>query len=382
MQYYLAGGAVRNLLLGEAPADNDYAFSGSEEEFIAANPGARKLGAGPAFLLDGAEYSQLRGSPAEDLYARDFTVNCFLMEDNGVVHMHPRALADLRARLLVPATPTALTADPLRVFRAARFCAVFPDFKPTEECLGLMREAAGRETFRAIAPERVGRECLKALTGLKPGNFLRLLGQTGALDYWLRELAGAESIPAGPSEFHKTDVLEHIAQVMDKTELEFETWKASPGNGGKNTGEIRLLTAWMSLCHDLGKTGTPEDILPHHYQHEVRGMLAASGLAKRLRLSERLRKAGILAAKLHMKAGIYPSLRPATRVDLLMEAHSARLLTPLFLLAQADSGNAALLAAAARDLELVLGVRLPPKWLNRGKDSGKILRELRCQKLA
>ena len=383
MKYYLAGGAVRNLLLGEEPADHDYAFSGSEDEFIALNPGARKLGDGPAYLLNGSEYSPLQGgSLAEDLYARDFTVNCFLMESNGVVHMHPRSLDDLRGRVLTPAAPSSLADDPLRVFRAARFCAVFPDFTPTEECLEQMRETAGLEAFRDIAAERVGRECMKALMGSRPGNFLRLLGRTEALDYWFKELAGADSIPAGPVEFHKTDVLEHIAQVMDKTELEFETWKAAVNNTGKNTRELRLLAVWMSLCHDLGKTDTPEDILPHHYQHEVRGMRGASNLARRLRLAERLRKAGILAAKLHMKAGIYPGLRPATRVDLLMEAHSARLLTPLFLLAQADSGNNTLLAMAARDLQLVLGVRLPLKWQNRGKDSGKILRELRCQKLA
>lgn len=391
MKYYLAGGAVRNLLLGEEPADTDFAFSGTEEEFIALNPGARKLGDGPAYFLNGSEYSPLRGGNlAEDLYARDFTVNSFLMESNGVVHMHPKALSDLRGRILAPAASSSLADDPLRVFRAARFCAVFPDFTPSAECLEQMREAAGRESFRGIAAERVGRECVKALMGRRPGNFLRLLSITGALDYWFKELAGAEGIPAGPVEFHKTDVLEHIAQVMDKTEQEFETWKSSPQNTGKSPGrdygkiawEIRLLAAWMSLCHDLGKTDTPEDILPHHYQHEVRGMRAASGLARRLRLADRLRKAGILAAKLHMKAGIYPGLRPATRVDLIMEAHSARLLTPLFLLAQADSGNNTLLAQAARDLQLILGVRLPAKWQNKGKDSGKILRELRCQKLA
>ena len=54
MKYYLAGGAVRNLLLGEEPADTDFAFSGTEEEFIALNPGARKLGDGPAYFLNGS----------------------------------------------------------------------------------------------------------------------------------------------------------------------------------------------------------------------------------------------------------------------------------------------------------------------------------------
>jgi tRNA nucleotidyltransferase (CCA-adding enzyme) len=375
MKYYLAGGAIRNILWGFKPADYDFVFSNTEEEFISLNPQARKLGFGPAFGLDGREFTKLyAGSIEKDLLKRDFTINCFLMDENGFVHMHPSALNDLKNNCLNPASQGAFKDDPLRIFRAARFCAVFPSLTPSERCFALMRGAAQDAAFKNIAAERVGHECIKALSGEKPGNFLRRLSEAGALSYWFEELTGADKIPAGPVEYHKTDVLEHIAAVMDKTVQEFER------NGDKNN-ETRMLAAWMALCHDLGKVNTPENILPHHYQHELRGMYAASNLAKRLRMPKKLYQAGILAAKLHMKAGLYPKLRPGSRVDMLMEAHSKNMLLPLFLLAQADSGNADLLELAADDLNIIVKIKLPEKWQNIGKKSGKKLRELRCQNL-
>ncbi|MDR2892319.1 MAG: hypothetical protein LBV80_04455 [Deltaproteobacteria bacterium] len=398
MKYYLAGGAVRNLLLGIKPADLDFAFNGSEQEFIALNPLARKLGGGPALLLGRNEYSPLRGEDlTEDLRKRDFTINALLLDENGVLHMHPDALRDLKAGCLEAASEDALTEDPLRVFRAARFSAVFPELRVSEHCRNLLRESASLEAFRNIAAERVGQECLKALSGPCPGNFLRLLGETGTLTHWFKEFSGASGIPAGPVPYHNTDVLEHTAQIMDSTAAGFDSWRAGFGVLHEREAaehieqvrqaeqaayaEIRQLSAWMALCHDLGKTGTPAEILPHHYKHELRGMKLASALALRLRLPERFRLAGVLASKLHMKAGVYFNLRPGTRVDLLMEVHARKLIIPLFLLAQADSGNNALLGAACAELEMIKEVKLPNNLKNQGKISGQRLRELRCQRL-
>ncbi|MDL2306660.1 HD domain-containing protein [Desulfovibrio sp. OttesenSCG-928-C06] len=402
------------MLLGLKPTDYDYAFSGPDEDFIALNPEARKLGHGPAYQLGKHEFTRLENDDImNDLERRDFTLNSFLLEEDGTLHMHRSALTDLKNGHLAPASPSAMSDDPLRIFRAARLAAVYPSLSPTEECLRQMREAATLPSFEELAAERVGSECHKAMLGEKPGNFLRLLGESDTLHFWFRELEGSSSIPAGPVKYHKTDVLEHIARVMDKVVEEYSCWTesnaphsgieaeadAEPGpEAGADTEiepetkastepeleqeDTRLLCVWMALCHDLGKVNTPSDVLPHHYQHEVRGMHAASSLAKRLKLSERMRVAGILSAKLHMKAGIYHMLRPSTKVDMLVEAHSKRLLLPLFLLAQADSGNPTLMKSASEDLLAILQVKLAPKWQDMGKESGKKLRELRCQKLA
>ena len=382
MKYFLAGGAVRDMLLGISPKDLDYVFSGSEEEFRSRNPEAEKLGGGPAYGFHKHEFTPLGKDIQSNLQERDFTINSFLLADDGVVHMHPSALADLKDGRIIPSAPDSLLRDPLRIFRGARLFAEFPNFRLELSTLKLMAEAAASPKFTKIAAERVGRELSKALAAPAPGNFLRALELGKSLGYWFQELVGARDIPAGPPAYHNSDVLEHIARIMDKAAEELTTWlKKNPDCPQERREELAAITVWMALAHDLGKVATPKDILPHHYQHELRGVDAAFALAKRLKLSNRLRIAGALSARLHMKAGIYERLRPATRVDLLMDAHNKKLFIPLFLVAQADSGLPYLLEKAQQELKAILAVKLPAKWKDRGSESGKHLREMRCAAL-
>ena len=364
---------MRDLLMGLTPRDLDYVFFGSEEEFLTRNPAARKLGTGPAYGLHGREFTALGLDPVSNLLRRDFTINAFLLAEDGVLHMHPSAVEDLRAGRLSLVAQESLIRDPLRVFRAARFCAQFPELQPDVSCLAGMAEAARLPVFAALPAERVGQECLKALQGSRPGNFLRVLGKGQALGHWFAELAGAGMVPAGPLAYHDCDVLEHLAQVMDRSALEAQARALAGG--------LARLVVWMALCHDLGKVNTAAEMLPHHYQHESRGKSAARALARRLRLPSNLIRAGVLAAGLHMKAGNYQKLRPGTRTDLLMEVHAYDLLQPLFLLAQADSGKTGLLEAAQTDLERIMAVKLPPEWENRGPASALRLRDLRAMAL-
>lgn len=379
MNYYIVGGAVRDLLLGRALRDADFLFDGAEEEFIQRNPSARKVqsGAFPIYLLDGHEFTPLGqfGRPLEerldhDLKRRDFTINAMALSPQGELHCHPAALYDLRAKLLRPASPYALAADPARAFRAARMSALLPDFSLHPETLAQMRAAAAAGGFKNIAAERIGRECAKACRAARPGNFLRTLHRGGCLVPWFAEFSGADSIPAGPPVFHDASVLEHTARVMDAVPFEPE-----PGE------EENALSVWMALCHDLGKTSTPGDLLPHHYGHEERGKTLAEALGRRLRLPGRWIAAGRLCALLHMKAALFQSLRPGTRVDLLTRLHAARLIRPLFRVAEADSGQKNLLSMAEADLALILPVSLSPAWQNKGAESGRRLRDLRCMAL-
>lgn len=373
---------MRNMLLGVAPQDLDYVFAGTAEDFLAENPKAQKLGSGPAYGLHKHEFSPLGKNIESNLLERDFTINSFLLGENGIVHMHPSALDDLKKKRIAPASPKTFSDDPLRIFRAARLSAQLPDFELPEESSLLMAQTAATPGFANIPSERVGQELVKALSAPRPGNFLRALGHANSLGYWFAELDGALDIPAGPPAYHSSDVLGHITRIMDASAAELDKWLVGKdGLTPEKIRELRALTVWMALCHDLGKVSTPEDILPHHYQHELRGTHAANALARRLKLSNRLRMAGAISAKLHMKAGIYQRLRPSTRVDLLMDAWTKKLLVPLFLVAQADSGIGELLSLAERELKAVLSVKLPAKWENRGEESGKHLREMRCAAL-
>ena len=392
MNYYVAGGAIRDLLLGLPLRDVDYAFAATEEEFIQRNPAARKIQTAPCpvYLLDGQEFAPLiRRDVMRDLSRRDFTVNALLLAENGVLRMHPDALEDLRNRRIRPASPSALADDPVRAFRAARLAARLPDFSLHEETLVQMRALAAtndaassdapsvaevRSFLDAIPAEQVGKELRKACLAHKPGNFLRALRQGDCLVPWFAEFVRAGSLPAGPAAYHNASVFEHTANIMDATA------EVARHHGG--TEAERALSVWMALCHDLGKSETPGDILPHHYGHEGRGAVMAESLGLRLRLPGIFVKAGKLAALLHMKAGRYASLRPGTRTDMLMRLHAADLVAPFSWMAAADSSQPELPDLWQRDCERLLAVRLPEHWRDKGELSGIRLRELRCMALS
>ena len=363
MKRYIVGGAVRDLLLGRLPGEWDYAFEGDIESFIQANPGARKVGRSVSLvLLNGVEHMPLaHGGLAEDLRSRDLTINALALEEDGRLHTHPQTLEDLRARVLRLAAPDALERDPLRVFRIARFTAQFPDFSIDPAAFTAMRTVALNRLLESLPAERVGRETLKALAAPLPSRFLKTLTRAECLHPWFAECTGMDAVPAGPSQFHNTSVLEHTCRVMD----------ALAGN---------QIAVWMALAHDLGKTTSAPESLPHHYGHERRGKLMAHMLAKRLALPRRFQKAGEIAAELHMLGGIYSELRIGAKRDLLMRIHAALLDAPFWDLVSADSEKDRR-TDALLDLEIARRVRLPGKFCGKGKESGVRLRLLQCEAL-
>ncbi len=370
LKILIVGGAVRDLLLGTAPKDLDFLIAaGSSDDFLRKFPSARPVGKSyEIFFLKGLEFSMPRaaGKTVEetidlDLKARDFTVNSLALGEDGELYAHPHGLEDLADRKLRPCFEGSFKEDPLRVFRAAVFLSRFPEFTPHPDLIRGMREAAEKGWLSAIAPDRVGVELRKAMSGQKPGNFLRLLTRTDCLKHWIPELAAADSIPAGPPRYHDKSVSGHIADIMDKV-----------------AGDP--LTGWMAMCHDLGKVLTARDMLPSHHGHEKAGTVPARELGERLLLPTKFIRAGETAALLHMKAGNYPELRPGTKVDLLMKLHVSGLLENMRELCRADRGRDVMEHASA-DLAEILKVSLPVKDRNQGKESGEKLRNLRASRL-
>lgn len=368
MRIFLSGGAVRDLLLGREATDKDYlVFDAEPDEFLTAFPRAQRVGKSfPVFMLDGSEYVFPRALPLEkDLQLRDLTVNAMLLGPDCELICHEKALDDISNRVLRPASDRSMTDDPLRVIRSARFSAQLPEFTVLPELLDAMRDCAGKGLLDTPPPDRVAREVEKAMNAPRPGNFLRTLAKADCLEPWFNEFAHAASIPAGPPEHHDSDVLEHTCRVMD------ECAKRWPGNA---------LTVWMALCHDLGKTSTPDEDLPKHIGHEGRGEAAAGKMAMRNRMPNRFLHAGITAAAEHMKAARYLEMRPAKRVDLIMRGRKNACLRELFRLVLVDSGID-LRQRVREDTKAVLGVKLPAELQNLGEESGKRLREMRAAEI-
>ena len=199
----LAGGCVRDSLLGRRPSDWDIASSASPEEVLTLFPRCVPTGIkhGTVTVLSGggsvevtafrAEggYSDHRrpdsvsfGCPLEaDLARRDLTVNAMAMDAAGEITDPFGGRDDLRRRLLrcVGEPERRFDEDALRMLRTVRFSAQ----------LGFEIEPRTLEAIRALAhlasglsAERVRDELLKTLRSPAPGLVWQLvdLGLLGA----------------------------------------------------------------------------------------------------------------------------------------------------------------------------------------------------------
>lgn len=207
----LAGGCVRDLLMGREPNDFDIATSATPDEVSTLFPSA--LTVGKAFgvtilpfkegfqleiatfredgaYVDGRRPSSVRfSSPEEDARRRDFTVNALFFDlDGRRVIDFVGGQEDIRQRVIrtVGDPESRFTEDKLRLFRALRFAAQ----------LGFSIDPATFEAIRRMAPEirvvsreRVRDELLKLLQAPRRTEGLELMVETGLLAALFPELA-------------------------------------------------------------------------------------------------------------------------------------------------------------------------------------------------
>lgn len=196
----LAGGCVRDRLLGQSPKDYDVATDATPQRVKQLYPRSRKVGAKfgvvlvrmyghdvevATFRSDGS-YSNGRhpdqvcfGSETEDARRRDFTINGLFfdpIEDRVIDHVSGRA--DLEARVLrtIGDPDQRFQEDHLRMLRAIRF-AVRLGFTIEPTTLAAIRRLAGQ--LRAISAERIWQELEAILTAPTRALGWRLLVDTG-----------------------------------------------------------------------------------------------------------------------------------------------------------------------------------------------------------
>lgn len=345
--------------------DVDFSFTGDNSEFLQIFPDACNTGGLPEILIaGGTEFTALAGDVATDMLRRDFTINAAAIDAQGRLFCHPRFLDDLCASLLHLSSPHVLEEDPLRVFRAARFATTFPDFRLERNTVEHLRDFCrkNQERLAALPKERVWRELLKALSAAKPSLFFKILKEIEGMQPWFSELVPAVDIPAGPLPWHENTLFEHTLEVMDRC-------AGSP------------LAVWMALCHDLGKIETESSILPHHYGHEKRGVELSRRLGEKLGVPRNYLYAGMAGAELHMKGGMYNTLRIGTRRDMVFQLWNTVYWSAFWTLVRADGGKD-WEPLARREGEIMSQVKLPKEWQNRGALSGEHLRLLQCQAIS
>lgn len=232
----------------------------------------------------------------EDLARRDITINAIAQDVLTNEIIDPFNGRDDIERKIIRATTEKFKEDPLRVYRVARFSAMF-EFKIETKTLSYMQNLKSELTH--LSGERVFLELKKALKTKKPSIFFNVLKDVNVLDVHFEEinnLIGAlqpeKYHPEGDSYVHTMQVLDLVAKMTENEKIRFS-----------------------ALVHDLGKGITPKEEYPHHYGHDIKGVKLIGNLANRIKIPNTWRKCGKTACKEHMKGGIFNEMIPSKKVD-------------------------------------------------------------------
>ncbi|MGC9469261.1 MAG: DUF5678 domain-containing protein [Anaerolineae bacterium] len=206
---WLAGGPVRDLLMGELPHDWDFATAGSglalARRVADALDGAyyaldRERGTGRAVVMEpGTEapitidFAELRGDDlVEDLRARDFTINAMAMTLEGELIDPTGGQQDLANRRLTMTHPRSFQDDPVRLLRAVRFAVRLSLTIEAETRNHIVTEAPSIEH---AAAERAREELTRLFANGGASAGLVLLTDLGLVDYLLPEIGHLRSVP-------------------------------------------------------------------------------------------------------------------------------------------------------------------------------------------
>jgi putative nucleotidyltransferase with HDIG domain len=320
----LAGGCVRDRLLGLEPKDFDIATSARPEQVAEAFEHTEGVGAAFGVVLvvvDGAAYEVATFrkdgpyqdgrrplgvefcSPEEDAARRDFTVNgLFYDPDRDEVLDFVGGQADLKAGLLrAIGDPAArFEEDRLRVLRCVRFACQL-GFRIDPATWAAAKGFSGK--MAALAMERVGQELGKILASPKPRLGLELLDNARLVEALLPELLAMKGCTQ-PPEFHpEGDVWEHTLGVL----------QALPADGPQSKA-----LAWAALLHDMAKpaTRTVSDRIRFH-GHETLGAEQARAVCGRMKLSNELTEAVATLVADHLRLDPIKQMKLSTLKRLL-----------------------------------------------------------------
>ena len=386
---YLVGGWVRDHLRGATPRDKDFVITGLEREaFAELFPAASLIGhAFPVYLveIDGvrSEVSFARrerksghgyrgfavdfGAEVtieDDLFRRDTRINSMAYRLPAMELIDPYGGRSDLAHCVIRATSHHFSEDPVRALRAARQAAEL-GFVIEDGTRTLMADCATE--LEEEPTERIVHELSRALAAPQPSLFFEALAHASLLESVFPEIFALKGKTQPPQYHPEGDAYCHTMQIVDVVARKTQTIEAR----------------FAALVHDIGKGKTPEEMLPHHYGHEQRGLLVLDAWNKRMTLPKSWLMAAHFVIKEHMRA---PLLKKTGKIaDLLLAVEKSGLSFADFRrIICADHGTLPYHLVHGEDLLRkmlqVRGTEAPPEL--RGADVGKWLREERVRRLA
>jgi poly(A) polymerase len=339
-QAYFAGGAVRDLLLGDTPQDIDIATSARPEQVAKLFQRTVPVGANfgvvlvliadtsfevATFRADGPYVDGRRpvsvhfSSPKEDVHRRDFTINGLLYDPvSEEILDYVEGRRDLAAGVIrcIGDPEKRFAEDHLRLLRAIRFSARFDFHIADATWTALVQHAA---TVQTVSPERVRDELLKILCGRRPQRAFVLLAESTVLDHILPEIARLQGVCQPPRHHPEGDVYTHLLQclaVLDEL------------HAAHGTPPSATLAAAV-LLHDVGKADTTRrdaDGRIHQSGHARVGAETARRVVRRLRFSKRQIERIVTLVDKHMQPLCAPKMKTATLKKLLRKPYFEELL--------------------------------------------------------
>lgn len=327
---YLVGGAIRDKMLGLPVHEYDWVVVGAKgsdllkegfiqvgkdfpvflhpetkEEYALARTERKTAKGYHGFEFDTGENVTLE----MDLLRRDLTINAIAEDSEGHLIDPYQGQTDLKNKILRHISP-AFCEDPLRVLRVARFAARFHHlgFKIAPETLALMKELSQQGELETLTPERIFMELKKALQTKAPHIFFQVLKDCNALSVIFPEIDALFGIPNPPQWHPEVDSGIHTMMVLEQC--------------AKLTREPE--TRFAALCHDLGKTKTPQKYWPSHRGHEKAGVAVIEQLCERLKVPKTWKQLAIISSEYHIKIHKLNELKPATIVKLFMDLDAFR----------------------------------------------------------
>ncbi len=287
---YLAGGCVRDFLLGKSPQDYDIATDARPETIQNIFPQTTAVGSqfgvvlviieGEPFevatfrydgpYLDGRRPSHVRFADLkEDVARRDFTINGMMYDpvDEQIIDL-VGGRADLNRRLIraIGHPAERFREDRLRMVRAVRFAAGL-GFAIEEETFQAIKQQA--PMVSQISRERIGDEITRILTEGRAKTGFELLDSTKLLAVLTPEVDALKGIEQSPDFHPEGDVFTHTLQTLGHLNQSTET------------------LAYGCLLHDIAKPicFKREGGRITFYGHPEKGAEMAVEILKRLKRS-------------------------------------------------------------------------------------------------
>jgi poly(A) polymerase len=370
---YLAGGCVRDTLLGKTPQDYDITTNAKPDDIVKIFPKTVPVGAqfgvilvmleGQPFevasfrhdgpYLDGRRPTHVRyGSLQEDIFRRDFTINGMVYDpiaDHIIDLVGGRK--DLESKLVraIGRPRSRFEEDRLRMVRAVRFAAGL-DFTVESETFAAIRDLA--PTIKQISWERIGEEITRILTegGAKTG--FELLDRTGLLKVLLPEIDAMKGVEQSPDYHPEGDVFTHTMLTLSHLDSPTET------------------LAYGCLLHDVGKPVCirRDEGRITFYGHTEKGAEMAEEVLKRLKRSRGTRERVAYLVRSHLRHMQAPQMRLSTLKRFLGEDGIDELLELTRIDALSANGDLQYYRFCKQKLAELKEEEIHPEPLLRGRD--------------